>query len=112
MAPDVRVYASDHGPLKVDTTRSPDRFTRTPMTTMSRREFIRQAGMEATVAAALVSRGAPLGASPLGLPIGSQTWPHRAMIKGGNFAGLLATLAGIGVRSIEMCSPYGYAEFA
>jgi sugar phosphate isomerase/epimerase len=81
------------------------------MTTMSRREFIRQAGMEATVAAALASRGAPLGASPLGLPIGSQTWPHRAMIKGGNFAGLLKTLAGIGVQAIELCSPLDYEDF-
>jgi sugar phosphate isomerase/epimerase len=82
------------------------------MTMMSRREFIRQAGMEATVAAALASRAAPLGASPLGLPIGSQTWPHRAMIKSGNFAGLLKTLAGIGVQAIELCSPLDYEEFA
>ena len=29
-----------------------------------------------------------LNANPLGLPIGSQTYPHRAMIKDGNFAGL------------------------
>jgi sugar phosphate isomerase/epimerase len=82
------------------------------MTTMSRREFIRQAGLEATVAAALASRAAPLGASPLGLPIGSQTWPHRAMIKSGNFAGLLKTLAGIGVQAIELCSPLDYEDFA
>jgi sugar phosphate isomerase/epimerase len=82
------------------------------MTMMSRREFIRQAGMEATVAAALASRAAPLGASPLGLPIGSQTWPHRAMIKSGNFAGLLKTLAGIGVQAIELCSPLDYEDFA
>jgi sugar phosphate isomerase/epimerase len=82
------------------------------MGTMSRREFIRQAGMEATVAAALASRVAPLDASPLGLPLGSQTWPHRAMIKSGNFAGLLKTLAGIGVQAIELCSPLDYEDFA
>jgi sugar phosphate isomerase/epimerase len=81
------------------------------MTTMSRREFIRQAGMEATVAAALASRVAPLDARPLGLPIGSQTWPHRAMIKSGNFAGLLKTLAAIGVQAIELCSPLDYEDF-
>jgi sugar phosphate isomerase/epimerase len=68
--------------------------------------------VEATVAAALASRVAPLGASPLGLPIGSQTWPHRAMIKGGNFAGLLKTLGGIGVQAIELCSPLDYEDFA
>ncbi len=53
-----------------------------------------------------------LKASPLGLPIGSQTWPHRQMITDGNFAGLLATLKEIGVGTIELCSPFGYAEFA
>ena len=50
--------------------------------------------------------------APLGLPIGSQTYPHRALIKDGNFAGLLKTLADIGVQSIELCSPLGYGEFA
>ena len=53
-----------------------------------------------------------LHANPLNLPIGSQTWPHRQMIKDGNFAGLLETLKSIGVGTIELCSPYGYAEFA
>jgi sugar phosphate isomerase/epimerase len=53
-----------------------------------------------------------LAATPLRLPIGSQTWPHRQLIKDGNFAGLLETLKGIGVGAIELCSPFGYAEFA
>ena len=53
-----------------------------------------------------------LRAKPLGLPIGSQTYPHRLMIRDGNFAGLLETLKGIGVESVELCSPFGYAEFA
>lgn len=81
------------------------------MTTYSRREFLKKAGTEAAVAGFLATRVASLKANPLGLPIGSQTWPHRAMIKDGNFAGLLATLAGIGVQSIELCSPFGYEEF-
>jgi sugar phosphate isomerase/epimerase len=55
---------------------------------------------------------AELRANPLGLPIGSQTYPHRAMIKEGNFAGLLQTLKAIGVDAIELCSPFGYSEFA
>lgn len=54
----------------------------------------------------------PLRANPLGLPIGSQTWPHRQMIKDGNFAGLAKTLADIGVQQVEMCSPFGYNDFA
>jgi sugar phosphate isomerase/epimerase len=53
-----------------------------------------------------------IDASPLGLPIGSQTWPHRQMIKDGDFAGLLAALRSIGVGTIELCSPFGYPEFA
>ena len=51
-------------------------------------------------------------AKPLGLPIGSQTWPHRAMIKDGRLAALAAALAEIGVEAVEMCSPFGYEEFA
>jgi sugar phosphate isomerase/epimerase len=51
-------------------------------------------------------------AAPLGLPIGSQTYPHRAMIKAGDFAGLLKIFAEIGVQSVELCSPIGYADFA
>jgi sugar phosphate isomerase/epimerase len=78
--------------------------------TISRREFFRKAGANA-VAATLVGAGARLGAKPLGLPIGSQTYPHRAMIKEGNFAGLLKILREIGVEQVELCSP-GYAEFA
>jgi sugar phosphate isomerase/epimerase len=46
------------------------------------------------------------------LPIGCQTWPHREMIRDGHFAGLLRTLKGIGVEAIELCSPFGYPDFA
>jgi sugar phosphate isomerase/epimerase len=60
----------------------------------------------------LVAREAALHANPLGLPIGSQTYPHRAMIKDGKFAELAQMLAGIGVERVEMCSPLGYADFA
>jgi sugar phosphate isomerase/epimerase len=52
-----------------------------------------------------------LRGAPLGLPIGSQTYPHRQRIKDGDFAGLCKDLADIGVGSIELCST-GYAEFA
>jgi sugar phosphate isomerase/epimerase len=73
------------------------------MSRVTRRSFL------ATAAAA--AGGVMLHANPLNLPIGSQTWPHRQMIKDGNIAGLLETLKSIGVGSIELCSPYGYAEF-
>jgi sugar phosphate isomerase/epimerase len=77
------------------------------MGTISRRKFF-----GAAAAGVLAARVAELRASPLGLPIGSQTYPHRAMIKEGNFPGLLKILAGIGVERIELCSPLGYGEFA
>lgn len=73
------------------------------MTALSRRELL-------TV---LLAAGvAGLRANPLGLQIGSQAWPHRQMIKDGNFAGLAKTLADIGVQTVEMCSPLGYNDFA
>jgi sugar phosphate isomerase/epimerase len=50
-------------------------------------------------------------AGPLGLPIGSQTYPHRQRIKDGDFAGLCRDLAELGVRDLEMCAP-DYDEFA
>jgi sugar phosphate isomerase/epimerase len=71
------------------------------MRRVSRREFL------GTCAGGLM-----VAATPLHLPIGSQTWPHRQLIKDGDVAGLLSTLKSIGVGAIELCSPYGYAEFA
>jgi sugar phosphate isomerase/epimerase len=81
------------------------------MTDLSRREFFRKTATDAAMTGFLAACAAELRANPLGLPIGSQTYPHRQMIKDGNFAGLAKTLADIGVQSVEMCSP-AYAEFA
>ena len=82
------------------------------MTAMSRREFFRKSGADLALAGLVAASAARLGANPLGLPIGSQTYPHRAFIKDGNFAGLAAALEGIGVKTLELCSPLGYTEFA
>ena len=79
---------------------------------ISRREFLKTASTDMAVAGLLAAGGARMMAAPLGMPIGSQTYPHRAMIKDGNFAGLLKTLSDIGVKSVELCSPIGYADFA
>jgi sugar phosphate isomerase/epimerase len=62
-------------------------------------------------AGALASAMHEGSANPLGLPIGSQTYPHRQRIKQGDFAGLCADMAALGVRNLELCSP-GYGEFA
>jgi sugar phosphate isomerase/epimerase len=82
------------------------------MAAISRREFLRKTATDAAVAGFLAAGVTKLHANPLGLPIGSQTYPHRAMIKEGNFAGLLKTLKDIGVERIELCSAIGYADFS
>jgi sugar phosphate isomerase/epimerase len=82
------------------------------MNPITRRQFIRQAGADLAVTGFLAANVMTLNANPLGLPIGSQTWPHRAMIKDGHLAGLAATMSGLGVSMLEMCSPLDYEEFA
>src|SRR5262252_6599992 len=82
------------------------------MAALSRRDFLRHAAADAAAASLFAAGGATLRANPLGLPIGSQTWPHREMIKDGNLAGLAKALADIGVQAVEMCSPFGYNDFA
>jgi sugar phosphate isomerase/epimerase len=83
------------------------------MAAISRREFFKKTATDAAVAGFLAAGGvATLSANPLGMPIGSQTYPHRAMIKDGNFAGLLKQLKDIGVERIELCSALGYTDFA
>ena len=78
---------------------------------LSRREFFEEATTGVAVAGFLAAHGAELDASPLGLPIGSQTWPHREAMRR-DLRGLLKQLADLGVRQIELCSPLGYEEFA
>jgi sugar phosphate isomerase/epimerase len=82
------------------------------MAAISRREFFGSAGTDLAVAGFLAAGVTRLTAAPLGLPIGSQTYPHRMMIRDGNFPGLLKTLADIGVQQIELCSAMGYTDFA
>ena len=59
------------------------------MRELTRREFV--AGVAAAALAARVK------ANPLGLPIGSQTYPHRQMISDGDFAGLLKDMPKLGL---------------
>src|SRR5262252_6364865 len=74
------------------------------MQKLSRRRLLQKTAA-ATAAAGL------LPASPLGLPIGSQTYPHRQRIRDGDFAGLCKDMITLGVGALELCSP-GYGEFA
>ena len=81
------------------------------MPPISRREFLREATTHAGVAGFLASGVVKLRANPLGLPIGSQTYPHRALLKQ-DFPGLMKQLAELGIQRIELCSPFGYSEFS
>src|SRR5256886_16362046 len=81
------------------------------MTALSRREFLRKSAADAVVAGFVAASVAELRANPLGLPIGSQTYPHRAIVKQ-DFPGLMKQLAALGVQRIELCSPVGYADFS
>ena len=79
------------------------------MSKISRRQFVRGAAT-AVAAAGFVSADAlELGANPLGMPIGCQTWPVRQMIAK-DFPGTIKQLAEAGFQTIELCSPVGYAD--
>ena len=81
------------------------------MSAISRRNFLKQSTAGIAVAGVLSIDVGELRANPLGLPIGSQTYPHRQRIKDGDLAGLCKDMAALGVGSLELCSP-GYEEFA
>jgi sugar phosphate isomerase/epimerase len=83
----------------------------TVVAAMSRRELIEKAAVYSGVAGLLAAGPADLEAGPLGLPIGSQVYPLRSMLK--DFPAFAKTIAGIGVTRLELCSPIGYdADFA
>ena len=65
------------------------------MAAMSRREFMERAAVGSGVAGFLVANAAELRANPLGLPIGSQVYPLRSMLK--DFPAFVKTMAEIGV---------------
>jgi sugar phosphate isomerase/epimerase len=76
----------------------------------SRREFLRTAACTGA-AGFLVAKAPKLRANPLGLPIGSQVYPLRSMLK--DFPAFARSMAEIGVTRLELCSPIGYGpDFA
>jgi len=80
------------------------------MTAITRRDFLKQSATTVAVGGILCAGVQEMRANPLGLPIGSQTYPHRQRIKDGDFAGLCKDMVTLGVGSLELCSP-GYEEF-
>jgi sugar phosphate isomerase/epimerase len=79
------------------------------MISISRREFCKVATTQVAAIGILSTGVRKLGANPLGMPIGCQTWPVRDMIAK-DFPGTIKQLAAAGFQSIELCSPVGYAD--
>jgi sugar phosphate isomerase/epimerase len=80
------------------------------MAGVTRREFLEKSALGSAAASFLMASGAGLNAKPLGLPIGSQTYPFRDRVQSGDFAGLIKDLKTAGIEDVELCSP-GYAQF-
>src|SRR5690242_19061384 len=78
------------------------------MSSISRRAFFQQTAAGAAALGVLASRVTTLKANPLGLPIGSQTFPFRSRIQAGDLAGLLKDMKAIGIEMVEFCDPIGY----
>ena len=74
---------------------------------MNRRTFL-QSGV---AAAAVLAGPRALVADPLGLPIGFQSYVVRKSIAT-DFAGTMKSLVAAGYQTVELCSPYGYSDFA
>src|SRR5438067_1870420 len=79
------------------------------MISISRREFCKVATTQVAAIGILSTGVRKLGANPLGMALGCQTWPVRDMIAK-DFPGTLKQLAQAGFQSVELCSPVGYAD--
>jgi sugar phosphate isomerase/epimerase len=82
------------------------------MNKLSRRQFLGKSvlGLSSAIAAAKIPFNIPLpGIGTLKMPIGFQSWIVREKIST-DFPGTLKMVAGMGYRSIEMCSPVGYED--
>ena len=79
------------------------------MPVISRREALVRTATGIGAAGWLAALAPELGANPLGLPIGCQTYPVRAMIAK-DFPGTLQVLADAGFVRVELCSPVGYTK--
>jgi sugar phosphate isomerase/epimerase len=84
-------------------------FEEASMSAISRREFLKKSATHAAAAGFLAAGALELRGNPLGLPIGCQTWPVKAMIAK-DFPGTIKQLSDAGFQTVELCSPVGYAD--
>ena len=79
---------------------------------MNRRDFLRRTALTVGATVLASQPALSLRGSPLGLPIGFQTYVVREML-GKDFAGTLRQMAAMGYQTLEMCSPpeYGGSGF-
>jgi len=82
------------------------------MKPLSRRQFLGKSAIgigTAVVASQLpLNLGAETFSKPVKMPLGFQVWTLREKLAK-DFAGTLKMMAGLGYKSVEMCSPPGYA---
>lgn len=81
------------------------------MHTINRRSFLKKTSL--SVGSAFILSQVPkelfAGAAANDMPVGFQSWSVKEMM-GKDFTGTLKTMAGMGYKLIELCSPKGYAQ--
>lgn len=77
------------------------------MSAINRRSFIQQSSKAA--ASFCLLPALPSFVSNAGYPVGFQSWVVREMLEK-DFSGTLKTIAGMGYKLVEMCSPAGYVQ--
>ncbi len=81
------------------------------MSNINRRSFIKKTSLSLGAAFALIQLPKELFAAAANndMPIGFQSWTVKEML-GKDFTGTLKTMADMGYKLIELCSPKGYAQ--
>lgn len=79
------------------------------MDKITRSSFLRKTSLGLAALALSQSKGLFAAAAANDIPVGFQTFPIRDML-GKDFPGTLKTMAGMGYKLVEMCSPKGYAQ--
>jgi sugar phosphate isomerase/epimerase len=81
------------------------------MHTINRRSFLKKTSLSVGSAFFLSQLPKELfaGAAANDMPVGFQSWSVKEMM-GKDFTGTLKTMAGMGYKLIELCSPKGYAQ--